>query len=1211
MSPNPASFVGLILSHVADGVEQAGWKPITADGSVAAVSEDGELSKLSAGTPAESGHIRFVPEHSSVETNNIEVAVRDNIPRVRLTVFRPASRQPETLRGLKRGATQRLIPLTAFVSAWLDGRAFIRNNPWGNHSPASVLLNKPDMERHNIARRHQKTMAATQAHEDRHAAFATELHAFHTKHQQLQNLSARSQRLHPDSRIVFRSDLTEPEYTVAAPGVPHREAGYGPNDYGLYSWRQGSQPERIGVVTGLPETTMTVRYTIEATRTVNGGVSLLIKEDPNGVFELGAPTTSVAFAAIRSGSNGSNSHPCSCCYVDGIEAATRKQRRKRSSHQWEPAHALNVVQRVQDLTGTAVRIVDPKPEPEIIERPESEPAAPTAAEPEHNKPLKSKPANAVTQTMNSTATFAPTQQQQKAIDLAKTGKDVVVEAGAGAGKTATLAMIAEELAPKKGVFTAFNKLITEDAKTVLPSNVESRTIHSLCFAKYGKPLSHRFKGGRDGNRMKSDQIAREIGITSITAQKPNGSQKEFARGWVAAQAMKAIGRFCSSDRPEPSRKDVSLPKNVNRDPDLVEMYDKVGDVIATYLPAIWADLSRPDGKLPVEHGVYVKLAELDGIQLRGQFLMVDEAQDLSPVMVSIVKGQKHMQVIAVGDNAQQINRWMNSVSLLKHMNHAQRCQLSECQPAGTLVRVAVRGENLPDGGRESATWKDVPIEEIRAGDKVVSWNPARYKSAGNKGFSRDGEVVTDVSIRKVSEDLVVADVGGLVTRYAQNHHCVVVMGEKLDEGEHVVYMMRRNGQYRIGRSPWRCQNGIEPVRRAVKNEADGLWILSVHKSVKESSLGEALAQARYGVPSQTFVVSEDEKTLQHKMDLRQFWKALGPNGEAAERCLEDHGLLIDYPLWEQAQKGGKPRGGWGTQLVTAAVNIRSGMLMLPHGKSGPTSNGSERGFVPWSKWVPISVSREHYTGVIYSLSVNEDHTYVADGVVTHNSFRFGPEIADVANTVLEELPTNLRLTGKGGPSQVADLDAPACWLFRTNAGTISQALEELGRGRKFHITGNVKDIIWFCEGVRDLKAGRRSQHPDLATFGSFIEFEKYVKEDEGAADLKLMVKLIEDHGIEVILDALNRQATMRNADVVLSTAHKTKGMAFDTVSLGGDFPPLEESDEDDLMLLYVAVTRAKKVLDVSRVDFGMELAAAVDASNRREYSVSDTRTLFD
>jgi F-box protein 18 (helicase) len=57
---------------------------------------------------------------------------------------------------------------------------------------------------------------------------------------------------------------------------------------------------------------------------------------------------------------------------------------------------------------------------------------------------------------------------------------------------------------------------------------------------------------------------------------------------------------------------------------------------------------------------------------------------------------------------------------------------------------------------------------------------------------------------------------------------------------------------------------------------------------------------------------------------------------------------------------------------------------------------------------------------------------------------------------------------------------------------------------------------------------------------------------------------------------------LENADIVLSTAHKAKGLEFDTVKITEDFMlsvdaltpvHLEQCDPDEKNLLYVAVSR--------------------------------------
>jgi hypothetical protein len=203
------------------------------------------------------------------------------------------------------------------------------------------------------------------------------------------------------------------------------------------------------------------------------------------------------------------------------------------------------------------------------------------------------------------------------------------------------------------------------------------------------------------------------------------------------------------------------------------------------------------------------------------------------------------------------------------------------------------------------------------------------------------------------------------------------------------------------------------------------------------------------------------------------------------------------------------------------------------------------------------------------------------------SFRFGPAIADLANQVLDCLQekTALRLKGLPSiPSQIAPIAQPVAILTRTNACAIQHLFLELEAGRRPFLVGGGADVVSFVEGAKALKESRSTSHPDLACFGSWVEVQEYVKQDEGE-DLRLMCKLIDEFGCGPILTALKSMPEERNADVVISTAHKSKGREWDTVKLASDFPTRSKSSDPDLKLLYVALTRAKLVLDVSTCPF--------------------------
>ncbi len=198
------------------------------------------------------------------------------------------------------------------------------------------------------------------------------------------------------------------------------------------------------------------------------------------------------------------------------------------------------------------------------------------------------------------------------------------------------------------------------------------------------------------------------------------------------------------------------------------------------------------------------------------------------------------------------------------------------------------------------------------------------------------------------------------------------------------------------------------------------------------------------------------------------------------------------------------------------------------------------------------------------------------------SFRFGPVVADVANDLLARLDAELRVVGHTPiPSTVAAVDAPDAVLCRTNATAVRSVMEVMGRGLIPYLVGGGEQVVRFARAAADLMRGMSTEHPDLACFNSWGEVKLYVEEDEQGNELELLVKLIEDFGVDTIIDVLGDMADERDADVVVSTAHKSKGREWDTVQIAGDFP--DDPQGEELRLLYVAVTRAKLVLDITAV----------------------------
>lgn len=204
--------------------------------------------------------------------------------------------------------------------------------------------------------------------------------------------------------------------------------------------------------------------------------------------------------------------------------------------------------------------------------------------------------------------------------------------------------------------------------------------------------------------------------------------------------------------------------------------------------------------------------------------------------------------------------------------------------------------------------------------------------------------------------------------------------------------------------------------------------------------------------------------------------------------------------------------------------------------------------------------------------------------LTH-SFRFGPEIAEVANIVLSDLGSSRLVVGRGPAGRVGPIDEPIARLSRTNASAVGDALRHIEAGRRPHIIGGASDVVSFCRSVIDMQNGRPVNHPELMCFDSWADVLAYAETDELGGDLRPLINLIREFTAETIVETMGSQPSEKAADVVLSTTHKVKGRQWSTVQLADDFPDSPDDDVESVRLLYVAVTRPQHELDITECDY--------------------------
>lgn len=221
----------------------------------------------------------------------------------------------------------------------------------------------------------------------------------------------------------------------------------------------------------------------------------------------------------------------------------------------------------------------------------------------------------------------------------------------------------------------------------------------------------------------------------------------------------------------------------------------------------------------------------------------------------------------------------------------------------------------------------------------------------------------------------------------------------------------------------------------------------------------------------------------------------------------------------------------------------------------------------------------------------------ADRMYLTNSFRFGKNVAMVANTILEYKGEAKKVVGCGGADEVIfsipdDYDKPHAILSRTVMGVISSAIQATSSGKKVYWVGGIdayqtKDLI----NLYYLRLGKLSEIKNKAFIDRYSSYAAYVNiaQETKDSEMRRAIRLLSEYkNIPERLEALH-SCTVKDfseANVTVCTAHRSKGLEFDNVALNDDFPDVfdpyyadrVELQNDELNLLYVAVTRAEKTL---------------------------------
>jgi superfamily I DNA/RNA helicase len=245
----------------------------------------------------------------------------------------------------------------------------------------------------------------------------------------------------------------------------------------------------------------------------------------------------------------------------------------------------------------------------------------------------------------------PTPEQQAIAESFATGVDMVIEAGAGTGKTSTLRMLADTEPGTLCTYIAYNRAIADEARASFPGNVNCATAHSLAY----RAMGHLYRERLNGPRVPARAVARLLRI--------DGPERigdvVLSHTALARLVMEAVRNFCYSDAQEVLEDHVPVKPGL----DEPEQIAFLQSFITPLARAAWEDKAAITGRLQFVHDDYLKLWALSNPVLPVDCVLLDEAQDANPVIAGVVVAQP-AQRIMVGDSSQQIYSWRGAMNAL-------------------------------------------------------------------------------------------------------------------------------------------------------------------------------------------------------------------------------------------------------------------------------------------------------------------------------------------------------------------------------------------------------------------------------------------------------------------------------------------------------------------------------------------------------------------
>lgn len=231
--------------------------------------------------------------------------------------------------------------------------------------------------------------------------------------------------------------------------------------------------------------------------------------------------------------------------------------------------------------------------------------------------------------------FTPSDEQRMIINAPyRPGLNIVI-AYAGCGKTTVLEHLCRNRPGLKILYIVFNKSAQQDAQKRFPDHVTVKTMNGLAYH------------AETADKLR-DRIAEKMNWTLFVDELENLQKDSAKRITLAQRALAVFEAWCAS-----AQRVITMDIY----PDEVLTAVSRGIVSSEVINAAATQILRSmyRGKADnVSHSLYLKLFQLSKPRLDYDVILVDEAQDLNPVVTDIINNQPHAEQWRVGDPYQGI-----------------------------------------------------------------------------------------------------------------------------------------------------------------------------------------------------------------------------------------------------------------------------------------------------------------------------------------------------------------------------------------------------------------------------------------------------------------------------------------------------------------------------------------------------------------------------